>query len=377
MTPRIPFNRACFVGTEQQYIAEAVSNGHISGDGRFTARCEEWFGQRLGSPTLLTTSCTHALEMAALLAEVGPGDEVILPSFTFVSTANAFVLRGATPRFADVTPDTLNLDPDSVEPLLSDRTRAIVPVHYGGVACDLGRLAQQAEGVGAMVIEDNAHGALAKLGDRPLGTIGSLGTLSFHETKNITCGEGGALVINDPSLVERAEILRQKGTNRKQFLRGDVDKYTWVDLGSSYVMSDILAAVLWAQLEGADEIHRQRRLVWEHYHAELAGWAVANDVQLPTIPPGVEQGYHLFYLLLPDSQSRDRLIDHLGERGILAVFHYQPLHLSEMGRRYGGATGDCPVTESVSSRLVRLPFFHDLSNDELGDVVATVRSFTP
>lgn len=372
----VPFNRACFAGTELDHVLQAVGSGHISGDGSFTDRCERWLEERVGcTRALLTTSCTHALEAAALLLDVGPGDEVIVPSFTFVSTANAFALRGATIRFADVRVPTLNLDPDHVAHLVTDRTRAIVPVHYGGVSCEMDRLATTAEEVGAHLIEDNAHGLLGTFRGQPLGSIGAMATQSFHETKNFTCGEGGALLLNDPRLVERAEIIRQKGTNRSRFLRGQVDKYTWVDLGSSWVMSDILAAILWSQFEVADSIQERRRSVWNRYHDGLRDWASAEGAELPVVPSDREQSFHLYYVLLPEPETRDRFIAHLRARDILAVFHYQPLHLSTMGRRLGGAPGDCPVTESVAGRLVRLPFFHDLAPADQDMVIDAAREF--
>jgi dTDP-4-amino-4,6-dideoxygalactose transaminase len=373
---RIPFNRACFVGTEQSNVAEAVRGGHISGDGPFTQRCEAWLEERLGvARGLLTPSCTHALELAAILTGVGRGDEVILPSFTFVSTANAFVLHGATPVFADIRPDTLNLDPSSVAAIAGPRTKVIVPVHYGGVGCEMGELGALAAGLGAEIVEDNAHGLLGAHGGKPLGTFGRLATLSFHETKNFTCGEGGALLVNDPALVERAEIVRQKGTNRAQFLKGQVDKYTWVDIGSSHVMSDLLAAVLWSQFEVADTIQARRRAIWNRYYTELKDWAAVTGSTLPGVPDDAEQAYHLFYVLLPSQSERDALIRHLRARGILAVFHYVPLHTSPMGLRFGGKPGQCPVTEDVSARLIRLPFFNDLSVDDQSRVIEAVHDF--
>jgi dTDP-4-amino-4,6-dideoxygalactose transaminase len=313
--------------------------------------------------------------MAALLLDVGPGDEFILPSFTFVSTANAFVLRGARPVFADVKPDTLNLDERLLEGLVTPRTRAVVAVHYAGVSCEMDAIQAFAARHRLAVVEDNAHGLFATYRGRPLGTAGSLATLSFHETKNISCGEGGALVINDPGLVERAEILREKGTNRSRFFRGQVDKYTWVDLGSSYVLSDLLAALLWAQLEDRERIQQSRHQTWECYHAQLADWAAARGVQLPTLPPETRHPAHLFYMVMPSLAARQALIAHLRAAGIKAVFHYQPLHLSEMGARFGGKSGDCPVTEWVSDRLVRLPLYADLTDGDRARVVAAVRSF--
>lgn len=373
----VPFNRPCLAGNEQAYMAQAVAEGHISGDGLFTRKCHAFFEQNVGvRKALLTTSCTHALEMAALLLEVQPGDEVIVPSFTFVSTINAFVLRGARPVFADIRPDTLNLDEARLERLISPRTVAVVPVHYAGVGCEMDAILEVAGRHGVPVVEDNAHGLFGRYRGRSLGTFGCLATQSFHETKNITCGEGGALFINDPRYVERAEILREKGTNRSRFFRGQVDKYSWVDIGSSYLPSDILAAFLFAQLENRGMIQARRRAVWERYARDLGGWAAHAGVRLPVIPAHCEQAYHMFYLLMPSLETRQRLIDHLKRQGILSVFHYLPLHLSDMGRRFGGKRGDCPVTEDVSDRLVRLPFYSCLSESEQADVVRAILGFS-
>jgi len=373
----IPFNRPCLAGNEYKYIAEAIANGHASGDGPFTRKCHEFLERELQTPrVLLTTSCTHALEMTALLLDCRPGDEVILPSFTFVSTANAFALRGARIVFADIRPDTLNIDESRLEPLITPRTKAVVVVHYAGVSCEMDKICTIAHRCGLRVIEDNAHGLFAQYKGKATGTFGCLGTQSFHETKNITCGEGGALVVNDPNLIERASILRQKGTNRDQFLRGQVDKYTWVDLGSSYLPSDILAAFLLAQLEAKNEIQRKRKRVWEHYWEHLVGWAQENGVRLPYVPAECAQAYHMFYLLLPSFEDREALIAHLKAQGILSVFHYVPLHDSEMGLRCGGKKGDCPVTENISARLLRLPFYNDLTEEELDRVVGAVTEFS-
>jgi dTDP-4-amino-4,6-dideoxygalactose transaminase len=305
--------------------------------------------------------------MAALLLDVRPGDEVIVPSFTFVSTANAFVLRGARPMFADIRPDTLNLDETQLERLVTRRTRAIVPVHYAGVGCELGAICSIADRHGVAVVEDNAHGLL--------GTFGCLATLSFHETKNLTCGEGGALLINDPRLSERAEILREKGTDRNRFFRGQVDKYTWRDLGSSYLPSDALAALLFAQLEEYQQIQQRRREIWERYAEGLRDWADETGVRLPVVPAQCAQAYHLFYLLLPSPERRQELLEHLRAQGIHAIFHYAPLHLSKMGQRFGGHPGCCPVTEEVSERIVRLPLFYDLTEIDQARVVEATRSF--
>jgi dTDP-4-amino-4,6-dideoxygalactose transaminase len=373
MPASIPFNRPALVGNEIQYVSEAVARGHISGDGEFTRRCHELLRRELGVPAvLLTTSCTHALELAAILLDLAPGDEVIVPDFTFVSTANAFVLRGAKPIFVDIRPDTLNLDERLLEQKITPRTRAIVPVHYAGVGCDMEQIGQIAARHGIAVVEDNAHGLFGSRADRWLGTWGALATLSFHETKNFSCGEGGALIVNDPSFIARAEIVREKGTNRKRFFRGEVDKYTWVDIGSSFLPSDMLAAYLLGQLEQKDKVLAARQKIYERYARELGDWSARVGARLPTIPSDCHSSYHMFYVLLPDSETRARLIASLKSQGILSVFHYQPLHLSEMGRRWGGRPGECPVTESASERLVRLPFFTDMSADEQDRVIQAV-----
>jgi dTDP-4-amino-4,6-dideoxygalactose transaminase len=375
---RIPFNRASVVGREYDYMALAVAQGHVSGDGPFTQKCQRFLEGELGvAKALLTTSCSHALDMSAMLLRLGPGDEVILPSFTFVSTANAFVLRGATPVFADIRPDTLNLDEQQLESLITPRTRAVAVVHYAGVACQMDVILAIARRHGIQVIEDNAHGLFGKFQGRYLGTFGCMATQSFHETKNLTCGEGGALLINDPALVERAEIIREKGTNRSRFFRGEVDKYTWVDMGSSYLPSDILAAYLWAQIEHRDQIQCQRRHVWDHYLAGLSAWANAEGVGLPQVPEGSEQPAHLFYLLLPSLEDRNALIAHLQARGVRSTFHYVPLHSSEMGLRTGARADQCPVTTSISDRLLRLPLYYSLSEEDLARVVDGVTSFRP
>ncbi|HEX9014250.1 MAG TPA: dTDP-4-amino-4,6-dideoxygalactose transaminase [Anaerolineaceae bacterium] len=373
---KVNFNRPSLAGSELDYIAEAAAQGHLSGDGAFTKKCQDVLQNALGAPkVLLTTSCTHALEMAALLLDIQPGDEVILPSFTFVSTVNAFVLRGAQPVFADIRPDTLNLDETLLEALITPRTRAILPVHYAGVGCEMDAITAIAAKHDLSIVEDNAHGLFGKYRGRPLGSFGRLATQSFHETKNITCGEGGALVINDPALIERAEILREKGTDRSRFFRGLVDKYGWVDIGSSYLPSDILAAFLYAQLEAAAEIQARRKVIWEYYADHLCGWAEDHHVRLPVIPPECEQPYHLFYMLLPSLETRQAMIAHLKSRGIQAVFHYLPLHSSQMGRRFGGREGDCPVTEDITRRLLRLPFHNTLSEADLAAVVNAVHEF--
>ncbi len=375
---RIPFNKASLLGNELRYVSEAIAGGWISGDGPFSKRCEEHLRAELGAArVLLTTSCTHALEMAAILLDVGPGDEVLLPSFAFTSCANAFVLRGAKPVFVDVRPDTLNLDERLIAAALTPRTKAILPIHYAGVGCEMDAISAVASAHRIAVVEDNAHGLFGRYRGRYLGTLGALGTQSFHETKNFTCGEGGALVINDPRLVERAEILREKGTNRSRFFRGLVDKYTWVDLGSSYVPSDMLAAFLLGQLERRAEIEEARRKSYETYRTGLRGWAERNGVALPQIPAHVDSTFHLFHVLLPTGEARDALAAHLRARDVLAVFHYLPLHLSDMGIRLGGRVGDCPVTEDASARLLRLPMYASLGAAEQSRVIEAVTEFSP
>lgn len=373
---RIPFNKPSLLGNELNYMAEAVRLHHLSGDGHYAKQCQALLEQVLQAPrVLLTPSGTHALELIALLLGVREGDEVIVPSFTFVSTANAFVLRGARPVFADIRPDTLNLDETQLERLITPRTRAIVVVHYAGVGCEMEAILEIARRHGVAVVEDNAHGLFGAYKGKPLGTFGCLAALSFHETKNITCGEGGALIINDPQYIERAEIIREKGTDRARFFRGEVDKYTWVDVGSSYLLSDLLAAFLYAQLEVREQIQAKRRRIWEYYAEHLREWAEAHGVQLPYVPPHCQPSYHLFYLLMPSLEERQALIAHLKARSILSVFHYQPLHLSEMGRRFGGHPGQCPVTEDVSDRLLRLPFYNSMTEEELATVVSALKDF--
>lgn len=373
---KVDFNRPVVLGNELEYMKQAIENGHISGDGPFTKKCHTFLEQALGiQKALLTTSCTHALEMSAILLDIQPGDEVILPDFTFVSTVNAFVLRGAKPVFLDIRPDTLNLDESQLEVALTPRTKAIVPVHYAGVGCEMDVILDVSARHNVAVVEDNAHGLFGKYKGKYLGTFGSLASQSFHETKNFTSGEGGALLINDPVLVERAEIIREKGTNRARFFRGQVDKYTWVDIGSSYLPSDILAAFLFAQFEQHEKIQLHRKQVWELYHAGLKDWANSHDVQLPCIPAGCEQPYHMFYMLLPSLELRQKLIAYLRARGVYSVFHYLPLHLSDMGRSFGGKTGDCPVTERVSDQLIRLPFHNSLTGGEQELVVDLIQGF--
>lgn len=372
----VPFNRPAIVGAELSYIADAVRSGKTSGDAGYTKRCHALLQEIIGAPSvLLTTSCTHALEMAALLLRIRPGDEVIVPAYTFVSTANAFALRGARPVFADVRRDTLNIDEERLEGLITPRTRAIVPVHYAGIACEMDAITDIARRHDVAIVEDNAHGLFGAYRGRPLGTFGSLATQSFHETKNITCGEGGALVINDHDLIERAEIVREKGTNRSRFFRGMIDKYTWVDLGSSYLLSDVLAAYLCAQLEARDTIQARRKSLWNTYGTALEAWAGEHGVALPTVPAECEPAFHLFYIVLPSLATRTALIAHLKASGISSAFHYLPLNVSEMGRQFGGEVGACPVAEDVADRLLRLPLYHDMSDAEQSRVIESLQAF--
>ncbi|MDR3636043.1 MAG: dTDP-4-amino-4,6-dideoxygalactose transaminase [Isosphaeraceae bacterium] len=376
MNVTIPFNKPFIAGKELYYIAQAVTLGNIGGDGRFTRDCCRLLEERFGIPrVLLVPSCTAALEMAAMLIGLGPGDEVILPSFTFVSTANAIVRLGARPVFVDVRPDTLNLDDGLIEDAVTERTRAIFPVHYAGIGCEMDRIMAIARKHGLRVVEDAAQGVNAFYNGRALGSIGDLGTYSFHETKNYICGEGGALCLNDPSLVERAEIIRDKGTNRRQFFRGEVDKYTWVDHGSSYVPSEICAAFLYAQLEMLEAISERRRRVYQFYRKNLKPLEADGLLRLPVTPEDCEGNYHLFYILLRDQAARDGLLDHLRGEGIQAVFHYVPLHSSPMGQRFGYREGALPVTEDVSGRVLRLPMFHEITPEEQMRTIASIREY--
>jgi dTDP-4-amino-4,6-dideoxygalactose transaminase len=357
-------------------MADAISRMHISGDGYYTKLVHGYLEEQVGCvKALMTTSCSHALDMSALLLDIASGDEIIMPSFTFVSTANAFVLRGARPIFVDIRPDTLNIDDRLIEKAITSRTKAIVVVHYAGVACEMESIMQCAERHGLAVIEDNAHGLLGAYRGKPLGSFGVFATQSFHETKNFVCGEGGALLINDHAFVERAEIVREKGTNRSHFFRGMVDKYSWVMPGSSYLPSDLLAAFLHAQLERAADIQRVRKRVWQRYQAELADWAVTHGVVQPTVPAHCDQPYHLYYLLLPTPTHRDDMIAFLRERSVSSVFHYVPLHLSTYGAELGYNPGDLPFTESCSERLLRLPMYNDMSDAETSYVIDAVSGF--
>ncbi|OQW93708.1 MAG: dTDP-4-amino-4,6-dideoxygalactose transaminase [Beggiatoa sp. IS2] len=370
----IPFNKPYLTGKEIQYIVETVASGKISGDGLFTKKCHTFLEQILAVPkVLLTTSCTHALEMSALLLNIQPGDEVITPSFTFVSTINAFVLRGAIPIFVDIRPDTLNLDETKIEERITARTKAILPVHYAGVGCEMEALLKIGKHYNIAIVEDNAHGLFAKYRGKYLGTFGCLATQSFHETKNFSCGEGGALLINDPTYIERAEIIREKGTDRSRFFRGQIDKYTWVDAGSSYLPADILAAFLYAQLEIHEQIQNNRQQIWQFYYENLKDWAQQHDIGLPFVPDDCEQSYHMFYLLMPSLEKRQKLVGYLKDLGILAIFHYLSLHLSKMGQKFGGKEGDCPITESISDRLLRLPFYNGLTLSEQMQVIDALK----
>jgi len=374
---RIPFSRPTLVGTELAYIADVLASGRLAGGGHTSEQCQQLLERELGSPVQLTTSCTHALELAALVLGLGPGDEVVIPSFTFPSTANAFVLRGATPVFVDIRPDTLNLDEAQLDALITDRTRAVVPVHYAGVACEMDSINAIAAARGVDVVEDNAHGLFGRYRGKPLGTLGRLAALSFHDTKNITSGEGGALVVNDARLRERAEMIADKGTDRAAFLRGDVRSYSWQELGSSYAPSEVLAALLLAQLEARAVIQEQRRRIWDGYHLGLRDWAGDLGVQLPAVPVGCQPAYHLFHVVLPDPAWRPALMDHLAALGIGTAWHYVPLHASAAGRAYSGSTASCPVAEAASTRLLRLPFFAGLTDTELERVVAAVSEWRP
>jgi dTDP-4-amino-4,6-dideoxygalactose transaminase len=374
---RIPFNKPFIVGKELFYIAQAViENRHTAGDGPFTKKCQAWLEERLGCrKALLTHSCTAALEMAAILADIQPGDEIIMPSFTFVSTANAFVLRGGIPVFVDIRPDTLNLDESHIEAAITPKTRAIVPVHYAGGACRMDAIMEIAERRKLLVIEDAAQALLCKYRDRYLGTLGQMACMSFHETKNIMSGEGGALLINDPLLTERAEIIREKGTNRSRFFRGEVDKYTWVDIGSSYLSSDILAAFLYAQMENADQIIAKRNLIYNMYMNGLQALAEKGYIQLPSIDGDCLSNGHLFYIITRASEERTGLIHFLRQLSILAIFHYVPLHASPAGRRYGRSSGTLEVTERIGECIVRLPLYYEMTAENVSCVMDAISRF--
>jgi len=372
----IPFNKPFIAGKELYYIAQAVTFGNLGGDGHFTQQCSELLAERFGvRRVLMTPSCTAALEMAAMLCDLGPGDEVIMPSYTFVSTANAVARLGARPVFVDIRADTLNIDENRIEDAVTPNTKAVWPVHYAGVACDMDRIGAITRKHDLHVVEDAAQGVNAFYDDRALGSLGHLGAYSFHETKNYICGEGGALCINDPEFERRAEIIRDKGTNRQQFFRGEVDKYTWVDIGSSYVPSELACAFLYGQLELLDAIAQRRRSIYQFYRRQLKPLETEGLLRLPSTPEGCTSNFHMFYILVADGPTRDGLLGYLKSQGIHAVFHYVPLHTSPMGRKYGYAPGDLPVTEDLSGRLVRLPFFNDITRDEQSRVVAAIRSY--
>lgn len=372
----INFNQAYIAVNQEKYIKQALENHHISGDGPFTKKSSQFLEEYFGvQKALITTSCTHALEMSAILLNLKEGDEVIVPSFTFVSTPNSFILRGAKPVFIDIRPDTLNMDENLMEALITKHTKAIYVVHYAGVGCEMNKIMELAKNYNLAVVEDNAHGLFGKYKGQYLGTFGEFAAQSFHETKNISCGEGGALLINYKKYCDRAEIIREKGTNRSRFFRGQIDKYSWVDLGSSYLPSDILSAILFSHLEEAQIIQRKRKFIWEYYDQALKAWAQENAVQQPFIPDHCEQSYHMYYLLLPNLEIRQKFISHLKSREIQTVFHYVPLHSSEMGKKYGYKEGDLPLTEKISDQLVRLPMYFDLTEKDLQKIAEAIMDF--
>jgi len=373
----IPFNQPSMVGNELEYLSQVLNSSRWCGDGAFTKKVDEFIQSEMGAKkALMTTSCTDALEMTALLMGIEPGDEVIVPSFTFVSTANAYALYGAKPVFVDIRTDTMNIDESLIEAKITPRTKAIALVHYAGVGCDMDKIMAIANKHGLDVIEDNAHGFLGSWRGKKLGTFGRASTLSFHETKNFVCGEGGALVLTREDDIERAEILREKGTNRRRFLRGQVDKYTWVDLGSSFLPAELNAAVLYAQLEKRQQIEKTRFHIWKRYDQELAAWAKKSGIQRQLIPDGAEHTAHMYYLVLPDLETRTRFISYLKEKGITAPFHYQSLHLSDMGMKFGGKQGDCPVTEKMSDCLMRLPLWNKMTDGQVDEVIDAVTKFS-
>lgn len=373
----IPFNKPPFTGNEEKYILESIKSNKISGDGPFTKKCTDWFEKKLDcKKVLLTTSCTHALEMAAILLDIKEGDEVIMPSYTFVSTANAFVLRGAKIVFVDIRPDTMNIDETKIENAITDKTKVIVPVHYAGVACEMNTIMRLANKYNLFVVEDAAQGMMSTYKGKPLGTIGHLGTYSFHETKNYTsAGEGGLLLINDDKFKVRAEIIREKGTNRSLFFRGMVDKYTWVDMGSSYLMNDVSAAYLWGNLEKADEINENRLTSWTKYYDELKELEDKNFIELPKVPEGCIQNAHMFYIKVKDIDIRTKLIEYLKDNDILSVFHYIPLHSSPAGLKFGIFKGNDIFTTSESERLLRLPIYFGLSEDNINKIIRKIKDF--
>lgn len=370
---KIPFNRPFVTGKEYAYLEQAIANGHLSGNGEFTKKCQVWLETKTGChKSLLTHSCTAALEMAAILADIQPGDEIIMPSYTFVSTANAFVLRGGVPVFIDISPDTLNIDESQIEEAITSQTKAIVPVHYAGVSCEMDTINEIARHHNLLVIEDAAQGVMSTYKGQSLGNLGHLAAVSFHETKNVICGEGGALLVNHPEFVERAEIIWEKGTNRSQFFRGQIDKYTWVDIGSSCLPSEINAAFLWAQLEAANTITHKRLEIWGQYHQAFAELEAQGKVRRPIIPPECQHNAHMYYLLLPDLASRTAVIEQLKQHGINSVFHYVPLHSSPAGRKYGRIHGNLSCTDKLSDRLLRLPLWVGMIDNLVMKVITTV-----
>jgi len=377
MSFKIPFNKPCYTGNEDKYVLDSMRSLHISGNGPYTKKCEEWFENRLKCKrALLTSSCTHALEMAAILIDIKPGDEVIMPSYTFVSTANAFVLRGAKVVFVDIRPDTMNIDENLIENAITERTKAICVVHYAGVGCEMDKIMEIADKYNLYVIEDAAQGMMAEYKGKPLGTIGHLGAFSFHETKNYTsAGEGGLLIVNDDKFIERAEIIREKGTNRSQFFRGMVDKYTWVDIGSNYLMNDVSAAYLWGQLEVAEEINEFRLRAWNRYYNGLLELEREGFIELPTVPKHCRHNGHIFYIKVENLRIRTELLSFLKEQGIQAAFHYVPLHSSPAGQRYGRFHGVDKFTTKESERLIRLPLFFNIKDEEIDYVIESIYRF--
>jgi dTDP-4-amino-4,6-dideoxygalactose transaminase len=376
MNYHIPLTKCCLTEKETENVLQAIASEHIYGEGQFTKKCEEYLQSELNvSKVLLTSSCTDALEMCALLVKIKPGDEVIIPSFTFVSTANAFLLFGAKPVFCDIRQDTFNMDENKLERLISKRTKAIVPVHYAGIGCEMDEIKKIANYYEIPVVEDNAHGLFGKYKGKYLGTFGCLATQSFDRAKNFTCGEGGALIVNDENLVSRAEIIRDKGTNRAAFFRGEISEYTWIDVGSNYFPSELQAGFLYGQLMSREQIQTKRSHIWQYYNKELEEWATFNNVTLPYIPKHCEQSFLQYHILMPSLEARDAIINHLKLKRITGAFHYVPLHLSEMGRRLGNKYGDCPIAENVGKRIVRLPFFYSLDIHELERIITAVKAF--
>ena len=373
----IPFNKPPFCGVEEKYLLESLRTNKISGDGPFTKKCTQWFESNLNcKKALLTTSCTHSLELAALLIDIKEGDEVIMPSYTFVSTANAFVLRGAKIIFVDIRPDNMNIDELKIEDAINEKTKAIVPVHYAGVACEMDTIMEIASKYNLYVIEDAAQGMMSTYKGKPLGTIGHMGTFSFHETKNYTsAGEGGLLIINDDTFCNRAEIIREKGTNRSAFFRGMVDKYSWVDVGSSYLMNDVSAAYLWGQLENANEINRKRLTIWQKYYAQLEKLLDDDIIELPLIPNNCIHNAHMFYIKVKNIDTRSKLIDYLKKKDIMAVFHYIPLHSSIAGKKFGEFSCEDIYTTKESEKLVRLPLYYSIENEEIEKVINAIYKF--